>query len=448
MASLPGKFLCLSGARDLFVVCVYVYQEQTHYYSERQFHSRNLECNKARMTPLAIFFMIYSTSDWTSDLIHPLPAFHGLPNEDQLYFIQEFYNVLQTFPLQGLNEYQLKMRCIPETLKDRAKFIGRYYSHQKTQELRSQLVSFAQQSNEPLHEAWERFMDIQRDIGARTTNEMMKIFETMSTNSSQKSIRGKRTMMNEISQMRQLNARGVQPMQTLAVDACWACGVQGHSNMRTLGYQNRPDNDPFSSTYNPGWRNHPNFSRSNNTNQMRSSYSQQQQKQQQQRGQMGGIQTPGLGPSSSNQDDKLDKSLRFMANGEQLDLNNEASIKRLEMQLGQLTTRIGNMEAESDKGKLYSQPEQAKAITVLKSGKSKKAEKNIKESTQADSGKPTDNSMLHMSPNLYKPHVPFQTDFETKSKRMREPLLKRKAWRMHKNTSVYISSAVLRLKKM
>ncbi|CAA0828929.1 Unknown protein, partial [Striga hermonthica] len=43
-----------------------------------------------------------------------------------------------------------------------SKFIGRFYSHQKTQELRSQIVSFAQLPNESLHEAWERFKDLQR----------------------------------------------------------------------------------------------------------------------------------------------------------------------------------------------------------------------------------------------------------------------------------------------
>ena len=32
-------------------------------------------------------------------------------------------------------------------------------------------------------------------------------------------------------------------------------------------YNPRPRNDPFSNTYNPGWRNHPNFSWSNNNNQ-------------------------------------------------------------------------------------------------------------------------------------------------------------------------------------
>ncbi|CAA0832551.1 Unknown protein, partial [Striga hermonthica] len=189
-----------------------------------------------------------ATRNYELKTIHDnqLPSFHGLFNEDPLHFIRDFYNVLQTFPLHGLNEDQLKMRCFPETLNDRAKawfmtlapdslttwkqvyskFFRRYYSHQKTQELWSQIFSFAQQPNEPLHEAWEKFKDLQRqcphhnfppallmnsfydslhqnlqymvdnaaggDIGAKTAEEMMEIFEMMSANSSQKSSRGKK----------------------------------------------------------------------------------------------------------------------------------------------------------------------------------------------------------------------------------------------------------------
>ncbi|CAA0821457.1 Unknown protein, partial [Striga hermonthica] len=193
------------------------------------------------------------------------------------------------------------------------------------------------------------------------------------------------------------------------------------------GYQNRPGNDPFSNTYNPGWRNHPHFSWSNNTNTLqppRPNFTQQQpqpnfvprpnyQPQQQQQQQ----QAPGAGSSSTPQDDKLDKILQFMANSEQRNINHEASIKRIETQLGQLATRVGHMEAESDKGKLPSQPEQAKAITVLRSGKvvdnkvempePKEEETHSEKIKEAEPDKATDEPMLHKSPNPYKPRVPF-----------------------------------------
>ena len=49
-----------------------------------------------------------------------LPSFYGIPNEDPLILIR-FYATVQTFPLQGLTKDQLRMRCFPFILKDRAK---------------------------------------------------------------------------------------------------------------------------------------------------------------------------------------------------------------------------------------------------------------------------------------------------------------------------------------
>ena len=78
-----------------------------------------------------------------------LPSFHGLANEDPLTFIRTFYDTLEHFPLHALTEDQLRMRCFPQTLKERSKtwwislpaaslrtweevyhkFMGRYYSY-------------------------------------------------------------------------------------------------------------------------------------------------------------------------------------------------------------------------------------------------------------------------------------------------------------------------------
>ena len=50
-----------------------------------------------------------------------LPSFHGLPSKDPLTFLREFSTTIQTFPLHGLMEDELRMRCFPYTLKDKAK---------------------------------------------------------------------------------------------------------------------------------------------------------------------------------------------------------------------------------------------------------------------------------------------------------------------------------------
>ena len=102
-----------------------------------------------------------------------LRSIYGIPNEDPLIFIRDFYATVQTFPLQGLTENQLKMRIFPYTLKDKAKallmtlppyslasweavydkFMGKFYSHQMTTKLRTKIATFAQKEGEPFHEA-------------------------------------------------------------------------------------------------------------------------------------------------------------------------------------------------------------------------------------------------------------------------------------------------------
>ncbi|KAJ0035007.1 hypothetical protein Pint_25634 [Pistacia integerrima] len=69
------------------------------------------------------------------------------------------------------------MRCFPYTLNDRAKawfmslqpgslttwesvynkFMGKFYSHQKTSNLRTMIAMFSQMEGKPFHEAWDKF---------------------------------------------------------------------------------------------------------------------------------------------------------------------------------------------------------------------------------------------------------------------------------------------------
>ncbi|CAL8993212.1 unnamed protein product [Prunus brigantina] len=59
--------------------------------------------------------------DLKSSHFHMLPSFYGLPNEDPLAHIKEFYNVVSGLPLQGVSEANPRMRAFPYTLKDKAK---------------------------------------------------------------------------------------------------------------------------------------------------------------------------------------------------------------------------------------------------------------------------------------------------------------------------------------
>jgi hypothetical protein len=112
-----------------------------------------------------------------------LPVFRGLPDEDVLLFLREFYAAIQSLPNHRITEDQLRMRCIPHALKDEAKtwlltltpaslrtwdevrekLTDQYYAPQKTSEIRAKISSFFQQDHETFYEAWERFKKYTRD---------------------------------------------------------------------------------------------------------------------------------------------------------------------------------------------------------------------------------------------------------------------------------------------
>lgn len=109
-----------------------------------------------------------------------LPSFYGLPNENPLAHIKEFYVVVNSLPLQNITENELRMRIFPHTLKDKAKtwlmtlepsslttwdavnkkFLEKWFSPQKTAALRGQIFTFSQPEGESLNESWERFKNL------------------------------------------------------------------------------------------------------------------------------------------------------------------------------------------------------------------------------------------------------------------------------------------------
>jgi len=371
-----------------------------------------------------------------------LPSFHGLANEDPLTFIRTFYDTLEHFPLHALTEDQLRMRCFPQTLKERAKtwwislpaaslrtweevyhkFMRRYYSYQKTTNLRQQISTFQQQEGEPFHEAWERYKQLLLEcphhyyapellnqffydgltlnsqcivdnaaggtMGNKTSDEIHEIFEMLGANSQQKSIRsGRRGNVNMIKASNDKDeeiARLEKEVQRLnmreSVKQCQVCGEHGHTalncygeetnheqvNMMNIGYQ-KGRNDAFTNTYNPGWRNHPNFSWKNNNvqqpeppqqsaqpyrpPQQRTQYNYGgQQQYQQSRAQEGILEEKvntlidSVEKTRVDQDRKLD--------------NLTSTVRKLEIQIGQVAEQIPTQRH----GKLPSQPETSKAV--------------------------------------------------------------------------------------
>nr|GMD14512.1 uncharacterized protein LOC109169442 [Ipomoea batatas] len=144
-----------------------------------------------------------------------LPSFHGSASEDALTSIRDFCGIVQHFPLNDLTKDALRMRCFLYTLKDAAKtwfmsltpgslrtwpevynkFIGKFYSHAKTAELRRKIATFSQAKGEPFHEAWESQSMVDNAVGGamgeKTAEETLTLYEMLGANSQQKSIRGR-----------------------------------------------------------------------------------------------------------------------------------------------------------------------------------------------------------------------------------------------------------------
>ncbi|XP_073269608.1 uncharacterized protein [Primulina huaijiensis] len=134
--------------------------------------------------------------------------------------------------------------------------------------------------------------------------------------------------------------------------------VHEEAPVNQVGIQNCPRNDPYSNTYNPGWREHPNFSWGWQSSQNRPQVGQQYGKQ------------PMYRPEPREEKSSLDQMMsKFILSTETRLQNQDASIKGLENQIGQLAKMITSRDPRTLLSNTETNPkEQVKAIT-LRSGK-------------------------------------------------------------------------------
>ncbi|KAJ9162578.1 hypothetical protein P3X46_022340 [Hevea brasiliensis] len=132
-------------------------------------------------------------------------------------------------------------------------------------------------------------------------------------------------------------------------------------NMLAVGNYGQPQcrYDPFSNSYNLGWRDHPNLSYGNQP--VQNQYQQQRPQ----------VNQPPLPPS--NQGMSLDEIVKALAsNTQQFQQETRNSIQNIEKQIGQLASSVSKLEAQGS-GKLPSQivmnPRENASAIVLQSGK-------------------------------------------------------------------------------
>ncbi|XP_048230973.1 uncharacterized protein LOC125370199 [Ricinus communis] len=165
------------------------------------------------------------------------------------------------------------------------------------------------------------------------------------------------------------------------------------SNVEHVDYVGRQQNDPYSNTYNPGWRNHPNFGWRNSNNQGPLEY---QRLHQQQPMQFIPHQPGGSQEKKPNLEELMMKFIATSENDfkERCLRNQQASIQNLETQIGQLSRMMAKRQPCTLPSNTESNPrEHAKAIT-LRSGKkltsSSKPFANNDSNVQVDESKKKD----------------------------------------------------------
>ncbi|CAL9019007.1 unnamed protein product [Prunus brigantina] len=158
--------------------------------------------------------------DLKSSHFHMLPSFYGLPNEDPLAHIKEFYNVVSGLPLQGVSEANLRMRAFPYTLKDKAK---------------GWLMTLA-----PAGGALKK----------KNAQESYNIYEMLGSNAQHKDTRGKRVGMYEISSNNDLALQvaslekkldSMLNMVPKIAEVCAICNIPGHPTYQCSASEAYPE---------------------------------------------------------------------------------------------------------------------------------------------------------------------------------------------------------------
>ncbi|XP_019234640.1 PREDICTED: uncharacterized protein LOC109215075 [Nicotiana attenuata] len=294
-------------------------------------------------------------------LIQSTRKFVGLPHEDP--------QRLTLFPFSLIGEAKEWLNKEPassiRTWNDLArKFLIKFFPTKKTKVLRSQILGFEQRAGKTLRQAWERYKKLLRDCpyhfqtdevlghtfvdGLDDASKMNLDSACGGDGDSRKAVKQKSAGLLEFdevsamraeiaklaNQMTRITMQQPHPMQQVQqmTICCELCGDTHMSDMCPtnpesiyyMGQQNwGPPNQhaQYGNSYNPNWRNHPNFSRGGN-----------QQSQNQYRPQ-GGFNQPQRPPQQMEESTNV-LLKKLLIDNQQL----RTDFRNLERQMGQLAT--------------------------------------------------------------------------------------------------------------
>ncbi|KAH9768947.1 hypothetical protein KPL71_011805 [Citrus sinensis] len=187
-------------------------------------------------------------------MLQTVGQFNKLPSEDPHLHLKLFLEVSDAFKIAGASQEALRLRLFPFSLRDRArvglnslppdsittwndladKFLMKYFSPTKNAKLRNEITSFHQLKDESL-----LMVDASANgaLLSKSYNEAYENLERIANNNYQ------------WPSTRQVAAKGTT-------------GVHNVDSLTAFSNRQNQDN-PYSNTHNPGWRQHPNFSWSN-----------------------------------------------------------------------------------------------------------------------------------------------------------------------------------------
>ncbi|XP_057529858.1 uncharacterized protein LOC130808399 [Amaranthus tricolor] len=208
----------------------------------------------------------------------------GTEMENPNDHLDEFVNKCGTVKYQGISNEQMKLICFPYSLCGEARdwlrsegpnkyrtwealskaFVARFFSPAKTAKLRNDITSFRQNDGEALYEAWERYKGLQRKCLHHGILDWLLIQnfynglrdEIQISRDKRNTKKGGKYKVDALlanqNSIHALSRRMDQLSVGNTLKVCEVCGIQG-----------KPPFNPYSNTYNEGWRHHPSFSYKN-----------------------------------------------------------------------------------------------------------------------------------------------------------------------------------------
>ncbi|CAN6700840.1 unnamed protein product [Malus baccata var. baccata] len=258
-----------------------------------------------------------------SSLLHHIPKFHGLSMEDPNKHLKEFEVVCSSMTPVNVDGSILKMKAFPFSLMDKAKnwlyelalgtvtswesmkgaFLEKFFPTSRIILLCKKISGIQQEEGESFPTYYERFKSLVASCPQHQMKEelllqyfyegLLPLERQMLDASAGGALVDKTPMATKILiANRALNAQqyeGVgqrgpprqqvhemaEGMKIQGPMVCGICSIQEHASEKcpqliqnggwesanAIGFQsqNQPRNDPYSNTYNPDWRDHPNF---------------------------------------------------------------------------------------------------------------------------------------------------------------------------------------------